>query len=104
MPESFQGVVIQIDMGDLHISVIQRFGIHCKSMILGSDFNLSGFEIFHWLVSTAVAEFQLKSFTPQCQSEELMPQTNTKYGPVIDKGPDSFDGLGYRLGITRTIG
>ncbi len=104
MPESFQGVIIQIDVGDLYILIIQRFYIHSKSMVLGSDFNFSGFEIFHRLVSTPVAEFQLKSLTPQGQTKKLMPQTNTKNGPVIYQGPDGFNGFSNRLGITRTVG
>ena len=52
-------------------------------MVLGGNFDFAGSKIFDWLISTPMAEFQLKSFPAERQSEELMSKTNTENRPVV---------------------
>jgi hypothetical protein len=42
MPESLQGLIVEVDMGDFGIIRIQGGNVNGKSMILGGDFDTSG--------------------------------------------------------------
>ena len=52
----FHRLVIQVDPGHCDVGG-QRLCIHRESVILRGDFNLPGFQIFHRLISAAMAKF-----------------------------------------------
>ena len=55
--ESFQGVIIEIYVGQFDIFIFKRIDIDAETMILRSDFDLACFEIFHGMICAAMAEF-----------------------------------------------
>ena len=56
VPESFEGVVIQIDMGHFNILALHTVCIHGKPMILGCDLHLSCFKVLDGLIGAPVPE------------------------------------------------
>ena len=57
MPETFDGIVIQIDMKNLQIFIFHTIHIYGETMILGGNFNFCCFEILDGLVSSTVTKF-----------------------------------------------
>ena len=55
--KSLQGVVVEVDMGNLDILVFQGIGIHGESVILGGDFDAPAGQMFDGLVGPPVTEF-----------------------------------------------
>src|SRR6185369_9511149 len=49
-------------------------------MVLRGDFDFAGFHILDRLVAAAMAEFQLEGLAAKCLAENLVSQTNPKYG------------------------
>ena len=43
MPHPFQGLVVEIDLGEFDLFRIQRIGVNTEPMILGSDHHLTRF-------------------------------------------------------------
>jgi hypothetical protein len=50
VPQAFNRVVVQIDMGNLHVRITDRIHIHTESMILGSNFHLACGKILNGMV------------------------------------------------------
>src|SRR5215203_6440241 len=71
------GVVVQVDVRDLDLGR-KRTGVNGKSMIVRSDLDLAGREVFDRLVSAAVPELEFVSFAAERRADQLMPETNTK--------------------------
>ena len=76
--ESFQCIIIQIDMRYFNIFPCQAIRVHSKSMILRCYFNSSCQKIFYRLIGAPVTELEFKGFAPQCKSQKLMPEANAK--------------------------
>ena len=77
MFQSFDGLIVEINAIHLHLTR-EGLVIHCKSMILGSDFDLTGFQIFHRLIGTAVAKFEFKRLCSECLAQYLVSKANPK--------------------------
>src|SRR5229473_6785986 len=54
----------------------QRIRVDREAVVLRGDGNLSGSQIFHWLVCAAMSEFQFESSAAKCVAEHLMTETN----------------------------
>lgn len=78
MSESFQGAVVEIDVGYFNIMGRQTFSIDDESVVLGSDLNPAGRQILDRVIGAMVTEFQLFGFTPQRQSQNLVAETDSK--------------------------
>ena len=71
VPDAFHGVVVEIDVGDIHRVAAQAFHINGKAVVLGRDFDPPGIEILHRLVGAAMAELELVGPPAQCQPQDL---------------------------------
>jgi hypothetical protein len=65
VPESFQGVVIEIDMSNFHIIFIQTGYINGKTMVLRSNLHLPGNQVFNRLIGSPMTKFQFECLAPQ---------------------------------------
>ena len=59
MAQALQGVVVQIDVGQLHRRVRDGLQIHREAVILGGDFHSPGELALYRLISAPVPELQL---------------------------------------------
>ena len=82
MSHPFQGLVVEIHLGQLDLCWIQRVGVNTKPVILGSDHDLTCFQIFDRLIGAPMTEFQLKRPSSERQSQELMAQATRKEYPM----------------------
>jgi len=79
MAQALQGVVVQVDVGDLYRRVGDGVQVHGKAVILGSDLHPAVEKIFHRLVAPPVAELELKGAPAQGQSQELVTQADAEH-------------------------
>src|SRR5229473_3482215 len=56
MPESFQRLIVQVDVRQLHFTLVERIGIHREAMIVGSDLHLLRHLIQNGMIRAAVPE------------------------------------------------
>src|ERR1051326_4356757 len=56
--ETFASVVVQVDMGDVHIVQIQTFRIDRETVILRRDLHLLALDIQYWMISAVMSELQ----------------------------------------------
>jgi len=54
-------------------------------VILGSDFDLLGEQVFHGMIRTVMAEFQLERFSTERQPAQLVSQAYSKHRNVADE-------------------
>ena len=77
VPHAFDGLIVEIN--PIHDDIAgQRFGIDRESVILGSDFNLPGFQILDRMVGTAMAEFEFESLATEGLAENLVAEADAK--------------------------
>ncbi len=81
----FQGLIVQVDMGQFHVGVFHRLNVHGKTMILRGDLHPAGLQVFDRLVGPPVSEFEFKSGPAQGQSQDLMAQTDAEDGQHAQK-------------------
>ena len=79
MLQSFDCVVVQVDVRDLHVVQIQALRIHGESMILCGNFDLLPLHIQNRMITTMMSEFQLVRSASKSEAEDLMPETNPEY-------------------------
>jgi len=78
--------------------------IHSEAMILGGDFDLTGFQVFHGLIAAAMAEFEFEGFTTERLSQNLVTKTDTENGDAcLNQVFDSLNGVAKGGGIPRAI-
>ncbi len=66
--ETFQRLVVQVDVGDLDLVEVERIRIHREAVIVGGDLHLLGDLVAHRMVGAAVAELQLVGLAAQRQA------------------------------------
>src|SRR4030042_5615384 len=80
MLQPFQGLIIQVNVGQFHIRIVHGWDVYGKAVILRGDLHPAGLQIFDRLVGSSVSEFEFKSGSAQGQSNDLMAQAYTKDG------------------------
>jgi hypothetical protein len=78
MPQTFQRLVVQINVSQFHFAIRQRIRINCKVVVVRGDFDLPRLQLLHGMIPAVMAKFQLESFSAQCDSSELMSQADSK--------------------------
>src|SRR5258706_4026290 len=104
VPHAFNCLIIEIDSIDGDV-IWKRFGIDGKAVILGGNLHSAACQIFHRLVPSAVAEFQLKCFAAESLTENLMAQADPEnWNVVFDQVRNGFDRITERRRISRSGG
>src|SRR5258706_4935525 len=78
MAESFDGVVVEIQMRHHAAFGFQRFSLDRKTMVLAGDFHATGIQILYRLISAAMAEFQLECVGSDRPSQQLVPKADAE--------------------------
>ena len=102
IPDSFQRVIIKIDMRNLGVSG-KGLPQHVKSMILGSDLNTAAQQIFNRLIDPVMSEFELGCLCADSLREKLIPKTDTEYRHLSQKTLDRFNLMGQGRGIAGSV-
>src|SRR5947209_11931325 len=67
------------------------------------DFDFPGLQLLHRVIPTMVSELQLECFAAQCNSRQLMPQTNSKDRLPAHEPADGIHCVCTRLGIAGAV-
>ena len=79
MFETFDSIVVQIEVSDIDVIQIQAFGIDRETVILGCNLNLLPFDIQDRVISAMMSELQLVRLAAERESHDLMPETNPEH-------------------------
>src|SRR6202521_5951748 len=104
MAEAFQGLVVEIDVGDLDVVLAERVGVDGEAMVLGCDLDPAVTQILDRMIAAAVAELQLVGLSAEGQAEELMAEADPEDRNLPDEMADVLLRVRDRLRIARTVG
>ena len=76
--QTLVGMVIEVQMGDFDLARQEGVRVDAKTMILCRDLHLIGQQVFHWMVRTVVAEFQLEGSAAKSESAKLVAETDAE--------------------------
>ncbi len=82
MAQTFNGLVVEIDLGDFYARLAERVAVDRKTMVLGGDRNLAGAEILDRLIGAAMPELKLEGFPAQSMAEDLVTKADAEYGDL----------------------
>ena len=103
MSETFESVVVQVDMSELHFFLGQRIDIDCKTMILSCDLNLTCRIAQYRVVPSAVPKFELVCLASQRQAKNLMPQANPENRSLPNKPSSRVNRIGDWFRVSRPV-
>ena len=103
MLQSFERVIVQVHVGQLDLAHLQRIRVDHEPVVLHRDFYFPGGEVHHRVIAAVVAEFQLEGPAPQGQSENLVPETDSKDGHSPDQLSYVLGGVFERLGVSGAV-
>src|ERR1035438_803333 len=102
--EAFEGLVVEIDVGDFDVVEVERIRVHGEAVIVRGDLDAAGELIAHRMVSAAMSEFQFVGFAAEGEAEQLVAEADAEDGLLADEFADVADLGDERLGIARSIG
>src|SRR5258706_8985597 len=103
MPETFQRLIVQVDVRQLHFTLVQRIGVHREAVIVGGDLNLLRHVIQHGMIRAAVPELELVSLAAHREAKNLMAQADAEDGLFADEIADLLGLILQRLRIAGAV-
>jgi len=85
--EAFDGLVIEIDVGDLDVGG-EGVGVDGEAVVLAGDGDRAGAEVFDGLVAAAVAEGEFKGFSAEGVAEDLVAEADGEDGFTAEELAD----------------
>src|SRR5437870_4094466 len=79
MLHAFDALVVKIDVGDFEFRW-EAIGLHRESVIVRSDLDVAIAKIFDRLIATTMTEDELKCFSTEGTSQQLMTKTDSESG------------------------
>jgi len=76
--EPFDGVIVEIDMGDLNFGA-EGIRVNGKSVILRGDFYPAGRKVLYGLISAPVTKFEFECPPPECPAQNLMAEADAEH-------------------------
>jgi len=104
MFHSFQGVVIEVEVGEAHRDMSQRVDVNAIAVILRSDFDFFGSQVFYRLVRSAMTKLKLERFSAQGQSHHLVAEADPENGPLSEKPAHRFNNLVECSRVSGAVG
>ena len=104
MAHAFQAVVVEVDMGYLHLPLRQAGDIDAEAVVLAGDFDMAGGQIFYRLVAAAMTEFEFVGGAAVGQAEHLMAKTDAEDRHFAEQGPDGLDDAFYTRRVAGAVG
>src|SRR5579883_495560 len=93
MAEPFQGLVIQIRVGEFDLVGVERIGIDREAVIVRRNLDPLSEFVANRVIRAAMAKLQLVRFSADSEAEELMAQADPKDGLFADE----LANIGYLL-------
>src|SRR5260370_37086167 len=84
-PETFERLVVEIDVGDLAFARVERVGIHGESVVVRSDLDLIGNFVDHRMIHAAMSELHLVGLAAHGEAQNLIAQTDAEDGNLADQ-------------------
>src|SRR5947208_15905048 len=100
--ETFDGVVVQIDVSDVDLVQVQAFRIDSETVILRRDLHLFPLHVQDRMVSAMMAEFQLECRAAEGETHDLMSQADSEDRFLTKQSTDIVDGILERLRVAGT--
>src|ERR1700756_719551 len=104
MPQTFEGVVIQIDMGQVYLALLQRIRIDGEVMVVRGDLDLAVVRLLYRMIAAMVAELQLVTPAPKRETDQLVAETDTEDRLLAYQPPDVVLRVVQRLRVSWPIG
>src|SRR5882672_1947161 len=78
VPETFQRLVVEIDVCVFDLVRVQRIGVDREAMILRRDLDASAAKILDRMIAAAMSELQLVRAAAEREAEELMAEADAE--------------------------
>src|SRR5262245_43637568 len=97
--EAFHRVVIQVNVGDLHVIQIQTVRINRETMILRRDLDLISRQIEDRMIAAMMSELEFVCPAAQSQAKDLMAKANAEHRFFSEEIAHIRDGVleGFRI-------
>ena len=96
--------VQQVQVGYGQLCAAEAIGVHGIGVVLGCDFDFSGFQIADRVISTTMSELQLVGLGAIGKRNDLVPQADSEHGVLPTETFHGLDHLRNICGITGAIG
>jgi len=80
MPQTFERVVIQVDMGQVYLALLQRIRVDGEVVVVRCDLDLAAIRLLHRMVAAVMAELQLVTLAPERETDKLVAKADTEDG------------------------
>ena len=80
--EAFDGVVVEVDLGDERAAFFEARGVGGEAVVLGGDGDLAGFQVFDGLIAAAVAELEFKGGAADGVGDHLVAEADAEGGEL----------------------
>ena len=104
MAETFQRLVVQVDVRELDFVLVERVGVHREAVIVRGDLHFVRDLVQHRMIRAAMSELEFVGFAAQREAEDLMAQANSEDGLLSDQFANLLRLKSQRLGIAGTVG
>src|SRR2546430_11164081 len=88
VPETFQRLVVEIDVRVLDLVRVQRIGIDRKAVILRRDLHAPAAKILDRMIAAAMSELQFVRAAAEREAEELMTEADAEDRHLADEMAD----------------
>src|ERR1700684_4336159 len=103
MPQTFERLIVQVDVGEFHFAARQGIGIDSKIMVVRRDLDLAGTQLLHRMVAAMMSELQFERLATKRNAGELMSQANAENRLPSHQPANRIHRIGTGLGIAGTI-
>ncbi len=101
--ETFQRLIVQVDMRDFDIVHVQRIRIHRETVIVRGNLHSLGQLIEHRVIRATMPELQFVSFPAEGEPQDLIAQANAKNRRLADQLAHIRDLTVQRFRVARPI-
>src|ERR1017187_6847240 len=102
--ETFQRLIVQIDVGDFDLAQVERIRVHGEPVIVRGDLHAPGEFIAHRMVGAAMSELELVGLAAKGEPEQLVAETDAEDGLLTDELADVAHLGDQRLRIAGAVG
>ena len=86
------------------LEIAIHWRLYREAVIMSGDFHLTRSHIFHWLIDTPMAKWQLVGIKSQCSPKNLVTKTNSKDWNLIQQElSNQINNLTHRRWISWTV-